>query len=249
MSGTTAATIPLAFRLLARFERMLADASIHGDPAVYDPRLFDWVPRLEAQWPAIAAEYRRLLESGEPIPAFHEISPEQLPITSDPLWRTFVLHAYGVEAARNCALCPDTARAVRDIPGMQTAMFSILEPGKRLPRHRGPYKGLLRVQLALEVPDAARADPGNACWIEVDGQRLHWTEGKVIIFDDTFMHSAANAADSRRCVLFIDILRPMKPVADITNRALLWLLRRSPFGRRAQRTFRQWYGRHGIASD
>jgi beta-hydroxylase len=238
------ASIPFAFRLLQAFERYLARRSPLGDPAVYDPAQFPWVPALRARCAAIAAEYRRVADGGEPIPPFHEISPEQLPITSDALWRTFVLYAYGVEAKRNCALCPRTAEAVRAIPGMQTAMFSILAPGKRLPPHRGPYKGLLRVHLALEVPG-----DGSQCWIDVGGRRLHWREGDVLVFDDTFVHSAANESGARRCVLFIDILRPLEPGADRFNRGLLALLRASPFGRRARDVFRRWYRQHGIEAD
>ena len=244
MNAAAGDAIPWSFRLLHRFERYLAGASIHGDPPVYDPGVFAWVPQLERRCADIAGEYRQLIADGEQIPPFHEISPEQLPITSDANWRTFVLYAYGVEAPRNCALCPRTAAAVRAVPGMQTAMFSILEPGKRLPPHRGPYKGLLRAQLALEVP----ADP-SACWIEVGGARLHWRLGKVIVFDDTVVHSAANDAATRRCVLFLDILRPLRNPADGINRSLLYLLRKSPFGRRAQRAFHDWYRHHGIAAD
>jgi len=240
----TADSIPLAFRLLQCFERYLARESLHGDPAVHDAATFAWVPGLEAQAGAIAAEYRQLLADGEPIPPFHEISHEQRPITSDARWRSFVLFAYGVEAPRNCRLCPRTAAAVRAIPGMQTAMFSILEPGKRLPPHRGPYKGLLRAQLALEVPADA-----SQCWLEVEGIRLHWQTGKVLVFDDTRPHSAANDAATRRCVLFLDVLRPLRPGADRLNRTLLWAVRQSPFGGRAQRVFHDWYRRHGIVSD
>lgn len=244
MNTAQSAKIPLAFRLLQRFERYIARHSIHGDPPFYDPAAFDWAPRLQAASAGIRAEYRQLLAAGEPIPPFHEVSPEQLPITSDANWRTFILYAYGVQAARNCALCPRTADAVRAVPGMQTAMFSILGPGKRLPPHRGPYKGLLRVHLALDLPP----DP-SSCWIEVDGIRRHWQEGGVMVFDDTFVHSAANQSAVPRCVLFMDILRPLDTGADRINRALLALLRGSPFARRAQGVFRDWYRKHGIEAD
>jgi ornithine lipid ester-linked acyl 2-hydroxylase len=263
------ARIPIAFRLLHRFERYLARHSLLGDPPVYNTTDFAWIPALEARWQEIASEYRQLLASAEPIPPFHEISPEQLPITNDALWRTFVFYAYGIEASRNCALCPGTAAAVRAIPGMQTAMFSILEPGKQLPLHRGPYKGLLRVHLALEVPSHQAMTPQHSvcaavsnrlqiepvehtdspCWIEVDGIRLHWHEGRALIFDDTYLHRAANQSRSRRCVLFIDILRPLERRADWINRTLIALIRRSPFGTRARRAFERWYQRHGIGVD
>ena len=54
--------------------------------------------------------------------------------------------------AGNCQRCPLTTQLVESIPGMKTAFFSIMLPGKYIPEHRGPYKGLLRYQLALKVP-------------------------------------------------------------------------------------------------
>jgi len=35
---------------------------------------------------------------------------------------------------------------------MKTAFFSILAPGKHLPAHRGPYKGVMRYHLGLLIP-------------------------------------------------------------------------------------------------
>jgi aspartyl/asparaginyl beta-hydroxylase (cupin superfamily) len=244
MNAIRSGRIPLAFRLLHRFERYIARHSVHGDPPFYDPAAFAWAPALQAACDDIRAEYRQLVAAGETIPPFHEISREQLPISSDSLWRSFILYAYGVRAQRNCALCPRTEQAVLAVPGMQTAMFSILAPGKRLPPHRGPYKGLLRVHLALDLPP----DPAS-CWIEVDGIRRHWRQGGLMVFDDTFVHSAANESAVPRCVLFMDILRPLDRRTDRINRGLLALLRASPFARRAKAVFRDWYRRHGIEAD
>ncbi|QTD45782.1 aspartyl/asparaginyl beta-hydroxylase domain-containing protein [Ottowia testudinis] len=238
------ARIPLVFRLLHRFEAWLGRHSLCGDAPVLDAAQFGWVPALQAQWQAVAAEYHALLARGEPIPPFQAISPEQRALTTDARWRTFVLYAYGVKAPRNAALCPRTTAAVEAVPGLQTAMFSILEAGKVLPPHRGPYKGLLRVHLALQVPE-----PAQGCWIEVAGQRLHWREGEVMVFDDTAIHSAANTTRGRRCVLFLDVLRPLPAPADHVNRTLIALVRRSPFGTRAKAVFRRWYAARGIQAD
>ncbi len=37
---------------------------------------------------------------------------------------------------------------------------------------------------------------------------MHLTEGKCILFDDSFLHEANNASDKPRVVLIIDIWHP-----------------------------------------
>ena len=56
------------------------------------------------------------------------------------------------KAEENCARCPETVRVLKSIPGMKSAMFSILAPRKHIPEHRGMYKGVLRYHLGLIVP-------------------------------------------------------------------------------------------------
>ena len=47
--------------------------------------------------------------------------------------------ASGSAPTTNCALCPETARLVESVPGMKTAMFSILAPAQA---HPGPLRAL-----------------------------------------------------------------------------------------------------------
>ena len=41
-------------------------------------------------------------------------------------------------------------------------------------------------------------------------KKMLWTEGKSVMFDDTFPHKVFNLTDQRRIVLYMDILRPVK---------------------------------------
>jgi aspartyl/asparaginyl beta-hydroxylase (cupin superfamily) len=113
---------------------------------------------------------------------------------------------YDVWDGPNCLRCPATAAVLRAIPGVITGFFSILGPGKRLPPHYGPYRGVLRHHLALIVPE-----PLEKCGIRVDDQTRHWTEGQSLVFDDTYEHEAWNDTDGERVVLFLDIKRPLRP--------------------------------------
>ena len=99
----------------------------------------------------------------------------------------------------------ETTRILESIPDMFTAFFSVLAPGKHIPLHRGPYRGLLRCHLALVVPE-----PRQDCWIEVGGETSTWEEGRCIVFDDTYRHRVENNTGGRRVVLFIDVKRPLE---------------------------------------
>ena len=95
---------------------------------------------------------------------------------------------------------------MQKIPGLTTVMFSIFEPGKHLPAHRGPYNGVLRLHLGMIVPEA---EPDQLA-IRVKDQICHWEEGKVLIFDDAYEHEAWNHTDKTRVVLFVDFVKPTR---------------------------------------
>ena len=116
----------------------------------------------------------------------------------------------------NCERCPETTRLVEHVPGMQTAMFSILAPGKHIPPHDGPYKGVLRYHLGLLVPE-----PEDRVGIRVGGQPATWAEGESLVFDDTFVHEAWNDTDGTRVVLFVDFKRPLAGIPRLVNEAIL----------------------------
>jgi len=233
---------PAFFKVLHAFERWMQSISTIPDEAYIDPIYFRWTEQLEKCAGEIYQEYLSLRSSGEPIPPFQEVSKEQGAITNDERWQTFLLYAYGAKSLRNAALCPKTTMAVEAIPGMRTAFFSILAPGKVIPPHRGPYKGLIRCHLALNVPD-------GDCALRVNGETRQWMTGHCLFFDDTFIHEAWNKTASERVVLFLDVLRPLKkPYGKWNDRLIKWIAT-SYYGKQSIRTFRDWYARHGITND
>lgn len=243
-TDAAAAKFPLFFHALHAVERVYVRCSLHGEAEVHRTTDFPWVPALEAAWPAIRAELDAVMQRDEPIPPFQAISPEQAAITQDDRWRTYVLYAYGARATRNCRECPATAAAVERIPGMKSALFSILSPGKHIPPHRGPYKGLLRCHLGLRIPG-----PPGAARLRVGTTSATWEEGRALIFDDTLEHEAWNDTEEDRVVLFIDFLRPLRPPMDWINNGILQMIVGSPFGRANIARFKAWYRARGIDAD
>ena len=216
-------------------ERWIGRRSPIGDTPFYDTTQFAWIAELERHWTEIRAEVEDVLRDRAAIPAFQDISVDQIDLSDDDRWQTYFLFGYGFEVTEHTAACPRTTQLVRAVPGMKTAMFSILAPGKHIPHHRGPYKGVLRHHLGLIVPE-----PAKACRIRVGDETRHWTEGASLLFDDTYDHEVFNDTGGRRVVLFLDVVRPLTGVARHLNSALLWVIAHSPLVRDARRRQARW---------
>jgi aspartyl/asparaginyl beta-hydroxylase (cupin superfamily) len=206
-----------------------------GNPSVYDNATFPWVADVEKEWPAIRSELERVLVRQSELPVFQDISTDVKTISTDQGWKTFFLVGFGVKSEQNIRACPETWRTVQKIPGLKTAMFSIFEPGKHLPAHRGPYNGVLRLHLGLIVPE-----PADKLAIRVNDQICHWQEGKALVFDDAYEHEAWNHTDKTRVVLFVDFVKPLKFPARFVNWALMNLAIFTPFIREGLDNHKEW---------
>jgi beta-hydroxylase len=236
---TVELTIAIGERILAPIERFIGRRSLVGDATFFPLERFDWVERVERSWDVIREEAEGLLEHHADLANFQDISKDQIEITDDDRWKTFFLYGYGFEAKLGVEMCPRTAALMREIPGMTTAMFSILSPRKHILDHRGPYKGVLRYHLGLIVPEDA-----EACRIRVGDDIRHWEAGKSMIFDDTFNHEVWNDTDETRVVLFVDVLRPLPFPESAINRAIVKAIGYSPFVLDAKRNQEAWEERY-----
>ena len=203
--------IGLWFHYVHHLERWLVQRpSSIGKGPFFNAKDFPWAAMLEAHYEEVRGEVEELMGPLDDLPGFEEIAPDFArsekgdPLTEDRGWKTFFLYGFGHRIEANCARCPNTAALVERVPGMRTAMFSILHPRKHIPPHRGPYQGLLRYQLGLVVPDQAQA-----CRIRVGDEVAFWEAGRSMIFDDTFVHEVWNDTDDLRAILFLDVLRPL----------------------------------------
>ena len=104
-------------------------------------------------------------------------------------WKRFYLKWYGDSHPSAMKLCPRTTELLQSIGSVKAAMFAELPPGSKLVRHRDPYAGSYRYHLGLDTPN----DPG--CYINVDGENYSWRDGEGVIFDETYIHYAANTTN------------------------------------------------------
>lgn len=221
--------------VVAWAEKLNLKFASFGNPPVYDNAVFPWAAEVEKAYPDIRAELERVLVRKAELPNFHDISTDVRTISTDSGWKTFFLAGFGKPSPLNIAQCPETWEAVRKIPGLKTAMFSILEPGKHLAPHRGPYNGVLRLHLGLIVPEVS-----ERLAIRVADRVCHWKEGKVLIFDDAYEHEAWNHTDKTRVVLFVDFVKPLRFPANFVNWLLLNLAVFTPFIQEGMENHNAW---------
>lgn len=188
--------------LLAPFNALMylfsrAPARPYLDPADY-PELAP----LRAQWQVIRDEALALDEAGRIRAAdtYNDIGFNSFFRTG---WKRFYLKWYADDLPSAQAACPRTVALLKSVPTIKAAMFASLPPGARLVRHRDPYAGSVRYHLGLATPNDA------GCYIEVDGERRHWRDGEVMMFDETFIHHAENTTPHGRVILFCDVERPL----------------------------------------
>ncbi|OBG89628.1 hypothetical protein A9X03_17465 [Mycobacterium sp. E1715] len=194
-----------------------------------DPTQFEWHDHVISKLSKVQGELRALLSAPETIPNHQEIVETIAAISNDDKWLSYFFYIYGRRFDKQCDECPDTARLLQDIPGMKTAFFSILSPGKNIPPHRGPYQGVMRYHLPLVVPQ------DGECGIRVGDETASFQEGVALMFDDTYEHEVWNNTKETRVVLFLDIARPMKFPFDIFNSVMITLMGYSPVVRRMKK--------------
>jgi aspartyl/asparaginyl beta-hydroxylase (cupin superfamily) len=181
--------------------------------------------------PAIRQEFDRLIADWQELPQYHEVDPGERAIsaTTQKRWNVFMLEVMGHRPAQNRAWCPETCRVLAQVPNMIQAFFSILEPGKSVPEHEGPYLGYLRYHLGVRVP--VNKPPK----LIVNGQDYVWKEGEAVLFDDSWPHSVVNNCDELRAVLIVDVRRPLPLIADLCNRFITDVIARHTYGRSVAR--------------
>ena len=175
----------------------------------YESREFEWASRLEASAEAIAAECHAVTRRIDQLEYYlgAEANAHAAPIGSDGLlppsrgWTAFFLRRSGIWRRDNCALCPVTTAALRELPlSAGDVMFSVLAPRSKIDPHHGLNNLDLTCHLGIDLP--------QDCALEVGGETRSWEPGRLSIFDDTYRHAAWNRSDRPRRVLLCDFWNP-----------------------------------------
>ena len=218
-----------AFDLTISTTRALYGFWIDTPPILDTNDYFPGAATLECHWRSIRDEALQFLSVIDRVPKVHEIVERQDDLSEhdEISWKYVSLRAFGRDHVANQALCPDTARLIGAVPEIINAGFSILDPKKHVPAHRGPYGGLLRYHLGLIVPGDREGEGLSMLRVK---DRLHRVrEGQGLLFDDLCEHEAWNYGDAPRVVLLIDVPRPgLPPMLRALDRLLMGIITGSP---------------------
>jgi len=212
----------LLYDLSANAVRRLYDARIDTPPVLDAGRYFPDAGKFADAWPALREEALAIATRLDAVPRFHEIMPAQMPISANDGkdWRVFVLKVYGMDVGKNLAACPSLAQLIAASPDILSATLSFLAPRKHIPRHRGPFRGILRFQLGLSVPVDVQGRP--AAVLALNDQEYRIGNGEHLLWDDTYPHEVWNHSDEPRIALLLDVRRRyMPPDMRLLSRALI----------------------------
>jgi aspartate beta-hydroxylase len=191
--------------------RWLYDCRIDA-PAVLDATdCFPGGTAFAAAWESLRDEALEVATALGKVPRFHEIMVQQTEISANDGrdWRVFVVKAYGTEVPQNIARCPALASLLGKHPEVVSASISYLAPGKHIPLHRGPFRGVLRFHLGLSMPHDDQGEPGAILWINGFPHRI--ADGETLLWDDTYPHEVLNGTNKVRIALLLDVRRPRMP--------------------------------------
>jgi aspartyl/asparaginyl beta-hydroxylase (cupin superfamily) len=176
----------------------------------------------------IREELEQVLHKRPRLQRYQDVDPGEAKITTvnpEKNWNVFMLYILGHKPEVNRVLCPKTCAVLDRVPNMIQAFFSILDPGKSVPAHEGPYLGYLRYHLGLRVP---RDNPPK---LIVNGLEYVWKEGEAVLFDDSHLHEVVNHSTGMRAVLIVDVLRPLPAIPSLVNRFVTNVVARHTYGR------------------
>ena len=186
-------------------------SSVPAKP-ILDVANFPELARLRDNWQTIRDEALQLLRHGQ-ITASTGHNDLGFNSFFKNGWRRFYLKWYDAPLPSALEFCPKTVALLAQVPTVHGAMFAMLPPGGKLNPHRDPFAGSLRYHLGLATPN------DDACRIYIDGNMYSWRDGQDIVFDETFVHSAANDTQQTRVILFCDVERPLHtPIVRAINR-------------------------------
>lgn len=177
----------------------------------HDPYLQPWAASLAEAFPAIRQEALHVLSGGEQLPDFiadpngtREFVSGEGPA---PSWKAFFFFRHGRRHDANHAKCPATSKVLDSLPLCRLedqapeVLFSVLAPGSHINAHHGVSNVRLVMHLPLLVP------PDCALNLPDHGEHV-WEEGRLVMFDDTYLHEAWNRSAQPRVVLLMDCWNP-----------------------------------------
>ena len=186
-------------------------------PTFFDTNIFPWREQLELRYPDIRQEILAGLNvaaDGRPYLSDRHRLEGALwePLVNKMSWASVHLYQNGVANDMVIHKFPLTLKALAEVPvaitnGKPSEVFiSVLAPYTRIPEHYGVSSAILTAHLPIEVPPD--------CGLQVHEDIRAPEAGKLMVFDDTWEHSAWNNSPYARVVLIFELWHPALKEAE-----------------------------------
>jgi len=173
-----------------------------NEPWFYDTNNYSHLVDIENHWAALKDEIHNFIKEKDS--KFLSSKPLYENIDLNNGWSAIIFLFWGMKISNEFKRkCPKTMQYLNKIPGLVSLSLSQLAPASALAEHTGDTNAILRCHLGIDIP----AGLPN-CGFTVNGEERSWEEGKWIIFNDAYRHSARNNTDKRRIILIMDFIKP-----------------------------------------
>ena len=169
----------------------------------HDPSNYKWAKQLERKWTVVREELAASLRSDK-LAAGNNIwgGLDESIVAYGTGWKTLPLCDRTVWDATNSALFPKTcALLTKSKVPLIEAFFAKMDPKSDIKAHSDMCNFVLTSHLGVDVPE-------GECDLTVGDQTVEWRNGKVMLFDTSILHEAANRADVTRYILMLRVYHP-----------------------------------------
>lgn len=173
-----------------------------NEPWYYNVKDLPWAGKLEEDWEAWKDEIINFIKEKDnkfiSSAAFYE------GIDTGNKWNAVMVLFWGLKVSSELKKkCLRLNQLLEEIPGLVSISISRLSAHSAIAEHEGDTNAIMRCHIGIEIPGQL-----PVCGFKVNGEERNWEEGKCLIFNDAYPHSAWNNSDKRRIILIIDAVRP-----------------------------------------
>lgn len=188
------------------------------DPGMSNSKLFH--DELIVNYDSVKEEILKNYDKGVPMDQVDD--KQHALLNGDKRWITLWLKILGHDVINTL---PILSSILKNHPEITTCYISTLKPGMILPPHYGPFRGVWRYQLGIQIP---QGDVG-ICLVKPNQEYeiYRWKEKQGVVFDDTLLHMAWNRTEETRIIIFADVIKPFTGLKGIINTLAIKLAHRT----------------------
>lgn len=173
-----------------------------NEPWYFKVKELPWAVNLEKNWGNCRDEIANFIKEKDG--QFISTAKFYESINDNNSWTGIMTLFWGLKVSGDLyKKCPQLMLLLKQIPGLVSVSISRLNAHSTIAEHEGDTNGIMRCHLGIEIPGGL-----PECGFKVNGESRSWEEGKCLVFNDAYRHSAWNNTDKRRIILIMDIIRP-----------------------------------------